>query len=267
MTGVEFIQNDPVVTKVTTAVFVPAGSGAPVHKLRSAHGLAFNVDHTTTYRFQDGQVLHCGSGACIYLPQGSTYTVDKTAKREDAGAGVYCINFLLAEPVGDKPCVIQVRGYDGLLSHFMKAEKAWRQKAPGFREEAFSRLYSIFWGLQQEQQGISQRDKALAALAPALSYINDHYTQQNIELADLARLCGVSQPYLRRLFQAAFRVPPAVYVRNKRLKYAKELLSTGEYSVTDASVLAGFNDTAYFSREFKSYTGMTPSEYSKNGSI
>ena len=259
----ELLQNDPVVSQITAAVFVPAGSGAPVHKDRKAHGLAFNVEHTTTYRFESGQVLTCHSGECIYLPQGSNYTVDRSERTSNPGAGVHAINFLVTAPLAATPSVMQVRGQDELLSAFTRAENAWRQGAVGFREECFSDIYRILKCLKADLSGYSQRDKVLGILAPALEYINANYTEQTVELSHLAGLCGVSQPYLRKLFHAAFRVPPAVYVRNKRLQYARELLQTGEYSVTDAATLAGFNDTAYFSREFKRATGLTPSQYAK----
>ena len=50
-------------------------------------------------------------------------------------------------------------------------------------------------------------------------------------------------------------------MRNLRLKYAKELLRSREYSVTDVGTLSGFNDAAYFAREFKKAVGKSPSEF------
>ena len=52
-----------------------------------------------------------------------------------------------------------------------------------------------------------------------------------------------------------------VYIRNMRIKYAAELISSGLYSVTDAAMMSGFNDVAYFSREFKKVLGVTPRDY------
>ena len=48
-----------------------------------------------------------------------------------------------------------------------------------------------------------------------------------------------------------------------RIRYAKDLLDSGEYSISDAAFISGFNDVAYFSREFKKATGTQPSEYAK----
>lgn len=250
------------VSKITAAVFVPSGGGAPVHKNRKAYGLAFNVDHVTTYRFDSGKVLACHPGQCIYLPKGANYTVDRTQRSASPGAGVYAVNFLLLDPPAEtEPCVVSVRGREEMFSCFQKAEKAWRQKAAGFYEDCFINLYRIIKILKKEGANYTQMDKTLEKLAPALEFINANYTGGDISLGVLAQLCGVSQPYLRKLFHGAFSVPPAVYIRNMRLKYAKELLQSGEYSVTDVAALSGFNDTAYFSREFKKATGVAPNQY------
>ena len=50
-------------------------------------------------------------------------------------------------------------------------------------------------------------------------------------------------------------------MRRLRIAYARDLLGSGEYSVTDAAMLSGFNDAAYFSREFKKEVGVSPKEY------
>ena len=88
-----------------------------------------------------------------------------------------------------------------------------------------------------------------------------HYTDEIISVPFLSELCGVSEQYLRRLFQAEFGYSPAIYIRLLRLEYAKSLLETNEYSVTDIAMLSGFNSPAYFSREFKKEYGVSPKAF------
>ena len=260
----ELFQNEPVVTKITAALFVPAGGGTPIHTNRKAHGLAFNTEHTTTYRFFDGTVLTCHSGQCIYLPQGSSYSVDITEASQDPTAGVYAINFLLEKPLADQPVLLTPRAKADVLSAFSHAQGAWKQKRPGHREVCLSQLYMLLSILGREQEDYRQQTGAVAMLTPALQYIRENYTAEEIPVAALAKLCGVSQPYLRRLFHSAFGMPPARYIRHTRLMYARELLLTGEYTVTQAALACGFRDNAYFSREFKKATGQLPSSLGKN---
>ena len=255
------ILNEPVVLKITATLFVPAGSGAPVHRNRSAHGLAFNIAHSTVYRFGDGRVLTCQPGQLIYLPQGSSYTVDRSAPSEDPAAGVHAINFHLAEPLFETPFVISFRNRFGMLAAFQQSQAAWRQKQTGYREVCFSRLYTIFTLLLQSPGEAGHGSRAATLLTPAMARIHETFTHQELPVAQLAELCGISQQYLRRLFHDVCGCSPAIYIRNLRLRYARELLSTGEYTVSQAAVTAGFIDSAYFSREFRKFTGQSPSDY------
>ena len=251
-----------IVERIHAVLFVPAGGGAPVHKNRKSHGIAFNTAHTTTYRFSDGRVLVCKSGQCIYLPQGCSYTVDKTACSDDSAAGVHAINFLTAQPLAEQPFLLQPRSQTAMLAAYAQGEKAWRQRRAGDREICFSCLYTILALLRQSRQDDVSR--ATELLSPALAYIDENFTEQVLPIPVLAELCSMSQQYLRRLFQNAYGVSPAVYIRNKRLQYARELLQTGEYAVSQASQAAGFNDLAYFSREFKAAFGILPSRCSRD---
>ena len=148
-------------------------------------------------------------------------------------------------------------------SLFSKSAKAWLKKGNGYREECFSCLYGIIKQIKKENEFYYPKQKIAKLLIPALKYIDENYTNESITVGHLARLCGVSEVHLRKTFQKAFSVPPSVYIRNKRINYAKELLSLGEYSVTDIAMTSGFNDVAYFIREFKKSTGSTPTAYRK----
>ena len=51
------------------------------------------------------------------------------------------------------------------------------------------------------------------------------------------------------------------YLTRIRITYAKELLARPEYSIKEICVNAGYGDPNYFSRIFKKYEGVTPSEF------
>ena len=52
-----------------------------------------------------------------------------------------------------------------------------------------------------------------------------------------------------------------------RLKKAAQLLQQGPYTVFDVSVMVGFNDRKYFSKEFKKQFGKTPSEFIQSDEV
>lgn len=96
-----------------------------------------------------------------------------------------------------------------------------------------------------------------------MQYIHQNYTHENISIAKLADLCGVSKVYLRKLFHLVCGTSPIKYINNLKLLRAKELIDSGEVSVGTAALQAGFFNTSYFSREFKKEFGMPPTEYGK----
>ncbi len=260
----ELFKNNITVFGINAAVLVKPGQGKPIHKDRPTHGFAYCEGTGPVFRFSTGEILPCHHGDLIYLPRGTNYTVEASERRSDtisAIAGTYAINFTLFENETSHPFIHHVRGKDEMLSFFSRAVSAWEKKQTGYLEECFSLLYQVLRLIRKETETYLPLSRTLTALAPALTYIEENYAHESISAEKLSSLVGVSQPYLRKLFEAAFSVPPSVYIRNMRLRRAKELLGTGEYSVTDAAALAGFSDPSYFCREFKKTTGFAPKNF------
>ena len=260
----EILKSDVVVTEIAVAVFVPRGSGSTHHKNRSKHGFAYLQNVSSVFTFDSGEHFTLMPGDVIYLPKGSSYFVKSNPEfvcDTDAESGTYAINFELLEEGERRPFVIHVKGRDALVSALSKAEVAWNKKEVGFSEVCFASLYNIIRLLKKEISRYSQKSKMINTIAPALDFIDKNYRSSNIQMSDLASISGISEAYLRRIFNLVFSVSPVVYVKNLKINYAKSLLLLGEHSVTEVSVMSGFNDTAYFSREFKKATGVSPREY------
>ena len=254
----DFLKNDVLISEIILAVHLVNGKGTPVHKNRPSHGIAFYHNSKSTFTFEDGETLECCDGDCIFLPQGSSYTVIGEPCDSDKEVSVYAINFRLPEFKSFKPTVIKPKYPGEIRSLFVKSANSWRKKEVGFNEECMSYLYSLISHLKKDRFIYSNKRTALDILTPALDYIKENYTTDNITSAKLAQLCGISETYMRKLFANVFSVSPSSYVRNMRLSYAHELIVSGEYQVTDAAMLAGFNDASYFSREYKKAFGISP---------
>ena len=256
----DLFDSDTIVSKIDLAASIRKGT--PIHKNRASHGIVYYLNMHSTFYFDTGKVLDCHPGDLIYLPKGANYRVESHLEKEEENYGAYVINFQLAFDLNEnQPFVLRKIGMEKALPHFTKAIHSFSKKSTGYHEECMSCLYQIIKTIKKTRDTYVPKAKTDSILRPALDYIDKNFTEETIQIAHLAELCGVSEVYLRALFNRAFSVPPAVYIRNKKIQNAKELLLTGEYSVSEAATVSGFNDVSYFSREFKKVVGVCPSEW------
>jgi AraC-like DNA-binding protein len=80
-------------------------------------------------------------------------------------------------------------------------------------------------------------------------------------IEDLAREVRISPFHFIRQFEAVFGVTPHQYRTQLRLDRAKELLASGQLSVTDICMEVGFSSLGSFSTLFTRRFGETPSAY------
>lgn len=92
------------------------------------------------------------------------------------------------------------------------------------------------------------------------TYINENYAQ-DISLDDVSRLVDISPYYFSKLFKQEVGENFIEYLTRTRISHAKVLLDDPRYSIKEVCMMCGYSDPNYFSRIFKKYEGMTPSEY------
>ena len=76
---------------------------------------------------------------------------------------------------------------------------------------------------------------------------------------------GLSSSYLCRIFKEETGLSMNAYITNLRMSKAGELLNDTNSYIKEVAISVGFEDQLYFSRLFKRYSGVTPSEYRKPG--
>ena len=57
---------------------------------------------------------------------------------------------------------------------------------------------------------------------------------------------------------------PITYIKDIRMKKAAQLLREKEFNVAETAYKTGFSDPHYFSKSFKQYYGVSPTEYQEN---
>lgn len=97
-------------------------------------------------------------------------------------------------------------------------------------------------------------------IAPILKYINENI-RENISLTFGANLCNMSQSQFGRTFKKETSKTFKEYILFKKIEQAKFYIKTTNKSFSEISDLLGFEDSSYFTKLFKKYESMTPSEY------
>ena len=101
-------------------------------------------------------------------------------------------------------------------------------------------------------------------LKNALRHIEENY-QKPIQLSSVAEHCRVSGSYLSRLFSVHLGIKFIDYLNRYRLNEAMILLRDKNISIKETSYRVGYQDPNYFSRIFRRYMGVSPSDLEKRG--
>jgi AraC-like DNA-binding protein len=92
----------------------------------------------------------------------------------------------------------------------------------------------------------------------------DRHFDEPIQLADIALHAHLSPFHFHRLFTKVYRITPHQYITKKRLEKAKELLKTGNTTISGICNGVGFESHGSFSILFKKHCGMPPKEFQAN---
>lgn len=108
----------------------------------------------------------------------------------------------------------------------------------------------------------SQLHSCYEKLQPAFEMLS---TGEKLPLspADAAKCCALSESYFYQLFRDFTGMPFSSYELRFRLNRAVEDLGTGKYTIKDIARKWYFSDASHFSRTFKKYFGIYPSEYNR----
>ena len=129
--------------------------------------------------------------------------------------------------------------------------------------DAMRALYDGIYGAQMELQKQYVSGDQISLISPAVQKIERSFVENELTVSALAGLCGISEVYFRRLFLNVFGISPKEYIIQKRIEYAKDLLLSGDFSVSEIGRMCGYIEPCHFSREFSKRVGTPPNRYGK----
>ncbi|MEM7585697.1 MAG: AraC family transcriptional regulator [Acidobacteriota bacterium] len=119
-------------------------------------------------------------------------------------------------------------------------------------------------GLSMEMLATASRSHQRDARRPAPwlvrvhDLLHDRFREPRLALDELATVAGVHPVHLARSFRAAYRASPGEYLRQLRVDWAADALTTTERPLAEIASEAGFADQSHFTRVFRAAYGMPP---------
>lgn len=167
------------------------------------------------------------------------------------------------------------------LADDMKRERGFHVGA----DEYIQKPFSIRTLIARLSQLLEQRDKlrnsySAIEAAPVIAVVKDerdrkflntldswiynHMSDTSLNVDDLATNMGFGRSSFYRKVNSLTGMTPNNYIRRIRMEKSKELLEETNLTVSEISYKTGFSSAFYFSKCFKEYYGMSPSQF-RNG--
>jgi AraC family transcriptional regulator len=251
-------------------------SGELVDVMYKRHVIVVIVGYPFTVEFEkDGrfQRVHRARGAVSFFPSHRPFSGRLKAER-----GVFAnLLFLALSPVfisrvaeemeleADRIELTGQRGItDPTLRHIALALRAGVQTG-----DALDRLYGETLSTALAVHLL--REYSTAVLEPkrpygglpreklvrAVEYIQDQL-HADLTVSGIALVADMSADHFTKLFKESTGQSPYQYVVEARVRKAKELLTTGKFTISEAAHQVGFVDQSHLTRHFKRVFGLPP---------
>jgi transcriptional regulator GlxA family with amidase domain len=121
-------------------------------------------------------------------------------------------------------------------------------RRPRSTHKAFPRLVPARGGLRPH------------AIRRVREFVDDHLDQR-IDLAAMAAIAGLSTYHFARAFKLTQGDTPHVYVMQRRIERAQDLLVRTDLALSEIAARTGFADQSHLARHFRRRFGIPPSTF------
>ena len=134
------------------------------------------------------------------------------------------------------------------------------KKPSGYNTIIKSLFIDVVFNLFRQKSGIQFQNVAVPEIQAIIDYIKMNY-MHSIKLSDIASHIHLQPSYISSLFKRHTGRTVTDFIKMHRIAVAKGLLLETDRKIDDIAYSAGFYDMHHFSKVFKEYEGLTPSQY------
>lgn len=158
----------------------------------------------------------------------------------------------------------ELKDYYQIENIFKKLVESWILKLPGYEIISKALLQQLlFEALENVKKQYSDYPISLK-VEKIIKYLHKNINNR-VTLSELSEFVQLSSTYLSRIFKETTGYSVIQFFNKLKIEESKELIIEGDKKVKEVAQMLGFTDEFYFSRIFKKFEGISPSEfYSKN---
>lgn len=93
--------------------------------------------------------------------------------------------------------------------------------------------------------------------------VNNDDEKPSFNFSDLCKELGISSGYGHRVFKKVYGTTPLHFIDREKYKKAQRLLEYSGNSIEEVAYMVGAANVSIFSKQFKKWSGYSPSEYRK----
>lgn len=213
-----------------------------------------------SFRMETDAVIHCRGKDIHMQPHSiSFFPADMDYCREASKDHMVVVHFDLINDTPSEMETFVTAHPQEMQAQFLALYDMWMKNRPNRQYLVTGMLYQLFAEIYMERLDHTTGRHPL--LMKATRYMSRHFAESGLTIPAVAAHVGISESYLRRLFQQELLVSPKQYLLRQRVQQAVSLLGCGYYSVREVAHLVGFADEKYFSVVFRKAIGCPPSRY------
>ncbi|MEN6407677.1 MAG: AraC family transcriptional regulator [Thermoguttaceae bacterium] len=230
---------------------------------RRYHVLAYAVSGCAAYCCPN-QTFRVSAGELLFFPKGMVHS----AKSDPSAPWTFfstTFELRSEQPrvrkfLKELPLHKAMPNTSELYGLFCELERLWVSREPGFMLRCRSILLQVLHMYVRACGGEATPVPHAKKLASVVAMLQTNHDRM-FSYEELAKMVELSPSRFKSLFRAYTGRSVVQYQNWLRINRAKDLLLSGEYSVTEAAKSVGFPDVFYFSRLFRKLTGYNPSYF------
>ena len=149
---------------------------------------------------------------------------------------------------------------------FDRAFSACVHELPGYEFQVREALSEMLLSVIEKSGSVSSSQIPAiqeVRLKQMLEWIDQHL-EKNISVKNIADISSICPRECQRIFHRYLNYSPIEYVRQRRLLLAAQQLALTDLPVTDIAFNCGFASPSYLTKQFRTLTGVTPTQYREN---